>query len=62
MPSKRRDTRTEAARKGGSVGAIKLRLPKATLAQLEQLASARGVKRVTVLCDLIETAARVSVG
>lgn len=56
----RRDTRTEAARKGGSVGAIKVRLPKATLAKLEQLAELRGMARVTVLCDLIDEAARVT--
>lgn len=35
---------------------LQVRLPVATLRQLEQLAKARHSARVTVLCDLIEAA------
>lgn len=37
---------------------LQVRLPAATLRQLEQLAKARGMARVTVLCDLIQEASK----
>jgi hypothetical protein len=51
---KRHDARQDSDRKSVK---LTVRLPAATAAKLERLAKARDVKRVTVLCDLIESAA-----
>lgn len=49
---------TEAYYRAQGYRSIKVRLPLATLRQLEQLATVRKSARVTVLCDLIAEAGR----
>lgn len=54
---KRVELRTETARAERSTR-LCVRLPPAAAAKLERLAKARKVKRVTVLCDLIDGAGK----
>ena len=51
LASKRVEKRKESDRKSRR---LTLRMPPETLDRLEQMAKRRGVKRVVVLCELIE--------